>query len=279
MAKYKAYFDEIEKIYKSTYTVGVLEIKPVVKFTSLEQPSSAKRETRYTSSKVTLTRPNGQTDIIMATSLSGVSDPNLLDPVTISLDSLGSYILNYSGSNSLWFLDGSAAPSTISYSFSYNFSVVENRLPLKKWTIATVINRLLDLAEPIRKGEKLRFKLNAEQAEKFEKILAPQFSFTKQTLRECLQEVGKVVHGEPRLTPKKDEDGKWYYEVSYDLYTSQDDSGIRYVQSSLSQVRTQIESYLSHIDSSAENLVNQLDKFSGVIVEPYRGGAKTVRQY
>lgn len=159
----------------------------------------------------------------------------------------------------------------------FHFSVVENRLPLKKWTIATVINRLLDLAEPIRKGENPRFKLNAEQEEKFGKILAPQFSFTKQTLRECLQEVGKVVHGEPRLTPKKDEDGKWYYEVSYDLYTSQDDSGIRYVQSSLSQVRTQIESYLSHIDSSAENLVNQLDKFSGVIVEPYRGGAKTVR--
>ena len=87
----------------------------------------------------------------------------------------------------------------------YNFSVVENRLPLKPWTITEVINRTLDLAEPIRKGEKPRFKLNAVQAQLFDKILAPQFSFTKQTLRECLQEIGKVVHGEPRLKPSKEE--------------------------------------------------------------------------
>ncbi|MDE7329971.1 MAG: hypothetical protein K2N30_02585, partial [Clostridia bacterium] len=158
----------------------------------------------------------------------------------------------------------------------YSFLVIENKLPLKKWTITDVINRTLDLAEPIRKGEKPRFKLNAEQAALFDKILAPEFAFTKQTLRECLQEVGGVVHGEPRLKPVKDEDG-YYYEVSYDMYAGQEVSGIYtrpYIKKTVGQL---IDSYASHLDSNAENLVNQLDKYGGVIVEPYAGGAKSVR--
>lgn len=160
---------------------------------------------------------------------------------------------------------------------TYNISVVENHLPLKKWTITDVINRTLDIAEPIRQGEKPRFKLNAEQAAQFDKIISPEFSFTKQTLRECLQEVGRFIHGEPRLTPKKDEDGNYYYEVTYDMYASQEKSGIYtlpYLKKTANQV---IDAYASYLDSSAENLVNQLDKYQGVIVEPYHDGAKTVR--
>ena len=96
---------------------------------------------------------------------------------------------------------------------TYTFPVVENRLPLKKWTCTEVINRLLDLAEPIRKGEKPRFRLQGmnddgtkeagSQAALFDNILSPEFAFTKQTLRECLRQVGEVLHGEPRFTPKK----------------------------------------------------------------------------
>lgn len=159
----------------------------------------------------------------------------------------------------------------------YNFVVVQNHLPLKKWTITDVINRTLDLAEPIRLGETPRFKLNEEQAAMFDNVLAPQFSFTKQTLRECLQECGKVIHGEPRLDIKKDSNGKFYYEVLFDLYGQTEKSNIfhrKYIRNTVSQV---IDSYASHLDSNAENLVNQLDKLAGVIVEPYRDGFKTVR--
>lgn len=171
------------------------------------------------------------------------------------------------------------SPTSLSFEniVSYTFNAVENRLPLKPWTITEVINRTFDLAEPIRKGEKPRFKLNAVQAQLFDKILAPQFSFTKQTLRECLQEIGKVVHGEPRLEPKKDEDGVYFYEVSYDMFASQEKSGIwtkPYILKTVSQV---VDSYTAWLDSNAENLVNQLDKYSGVIIEPYHDGAKTVR--
>ena len=181
---------------------------------------------------------------------------------------------------------GTRAEKTISA--TYQFQAVENYYPLKQWTITDVINRLLDLAEPLRQGERPRFILQGidpdsgdiqpnTQAARFDKILAPQFSFTKQTLRECLKEIGGVVHGEPRLDIAQDSDGNYYYEVSFDLYGQTDRAGIYakpYIQKTVSQV---IDSYASCLDSNAENLVNQLDKLAGVIVEPYSGGYKTVR--
>lgn len=225
--------------------------------------------------------PSGTT---IARGSSGDQRGDSLNGITVNLEG-GSYIVEYT--YLMRTIDVYHAPDgTIAgepdinnigaYCCTYYFTVVENKLPLKEWTIADVIERTLDLTEPLRRGENPRFKLNAVQAQLFDKILAPQFSFTKQTLRECLQEIGKVVHGEPRLTPKKDAD-VWFYEVSYDMYASQEKSGIYalpYIKKDVSQV---IDSYATYLDSNAENLVNQLDKFSGVIVEPYRGGAKTVR--
>lgn len=171
---------------------------------------------------------------------------------------------------------------------TYSFSVVENYYPLKTLTIKDVLLRLLDVAEPLRQGENPRFVLQGinpltgavtagSQADKFDKIIAPQFSFTKQTLRECLREIGGVVHGEPRLSIAQDTNGKFYFEVSYDLYGQTDRAGIwakRYIRKTVSQV---VDSYASYLDSNAENLVNQLDKYAGVIVEPYASGYKTVR--
>lgn len=195
---------------------------------------------------------------------------------TISLQSGQTYTVKYN----FRYPDAASTPSgykSYNISATYKFKAIDNKLPLKKWTITDVINRVLDLAEPIRLGETPRFKLNEEQAAMFDNVLAPQFSFTKQTLRECLQECGKVIHGEPRLDIKKDGNGKFYYEVLFDLYGQTEKSNIfhrKYIRNTVSQV---IDSYASHLDSNAENLVNQLDKLAGVIVEPYRDGFKTVR--
>ena len=170
---------------------------------------------------------------------------------------------------------------------TYTFVVVENQLPLKKWTVTDVINRLLDVCEPIRQGEKPRFRLQGmnedgsiqegSQAAKFDTILSPEFSFTKQTLRECLQEIGQVVHGEPRLSIKKDSLGVYYYEVSYDLYGQSErwkHANRAYVKKDVAQ---NVNSYASSLDTHAENLVNKHADGSGVIVEPYTGGAKSAR--
>ena len=174
----------------------------------------------------------------------------------------------------------------VSYDVStvtYTFQVVENHLPLKKWTCTDVINRLLDIAEPIRKGEKPRFKLQGvnddgsyeagSQAALFETILAPEFAFTKQTLRECLQQVGEVLHGEPRLTPKKDSAGTWYYEVSYDLFGQPKKWMHANRPHVIAQVSQNANSYATSIDSAAENIVN----VKGTMTEPYADGGKSMR--
>lgn len=166
---------------------------------------------------------------------------------------------------------------------TYTFIVVENHLPHKRWTCTDVINRLLDIAEPIRKGEKPRFKLQGvnddgsyeagSQAALFETILAPEFAFTKQTLRECLQQVGEVLHGEPRLTPKKDSAGEWYYEVSYDLFGQPKKWMHANRPHVIAQVSQNANSYATSIDSAAENIVN----VKGTMTEPYAGGGKSMR--
>ena len=194
----------------------------------------------------------------------------------------GTYIVTYFGKI------GIVSDDYIIPTIFYTIQTVNNENPLKRWTITDVINRTLDLAEPLRAGEKPRFYLQGtdpvtgavaagSQAEKFDKILAPQFSFTKQTLRECLQECGKVIHGEPRLDAKKDSEGNYYYEVSFDLYGQTERSDIYSKKYILKTVSQAVDSYASSLDSNAENLVNQLDKYGGVIVEPYSGAYKTVR--
>ena len=199
---------------------------------------------------------------------------NLTDSYTIENLQGGIYTIEYGFWREMQFSGNST------YEFDtviYKFSVVQNYYPLKQWTITDVIKRLCDIAEPIRQGETPRFRLNAEQAAKYDNILAPQFSFTKSTFRECLQQCGKIVHGEPRLDIATNSDGSFYYEISFDEYGKTEKSDIskkRYISKTTSQG---IESYASQLDSSAENLVNQLDKYAGVIVEPYRGGYKTVR--
>lgn len=189
----------------------------------------------------------------------------------------------------------SKAEQKIQNQVTYQFLVVENRLPLKKWTITDVVNRALDLAEPLRRGEKPRFRLNGMRADGtiitpenkqegeevgqaylFDKILSPQFSFTKQTLRECMQEIGKFIHGEFRLDVKKDADG-YYFEVLFDMYGGRKRWSCANYKPMLRTTSHAVESFASALDSHAENLINTLDKYSGVIVEPYTDGNKTVR--
>ncbi len=169
-------------------------------------------------------------------------------------------------------LEAAGVP-VVNAELSFAFSVVSNQYPLKRITCTDVINRLLDIAEPVLQGQASRFTLNAEQAELFDRIYAPQFSMTKQTLRECLQEVGKVVHGEPRLHMNDDGTG----EIVYDMYGGMARSNISKRPYSEKTVSATIDSYCTSIDSSAQNLINQLDYAAGVITEPYVGGYKTVR--
>ena len=354
----KGYIDTVDNIYRATYSVNQkITIKNTNEFTTLLPIYS---RMTYGETTITITAPNGSKTII---NYSGSQSGDIVYTFLFS----GIYLINYKGETTG--TDGTNQSHFSSYSFTYSIGVVENKLPLKPWTITSVINRLLDLCEPIRKGEKPRFRLNgmdadgniipegqtgSGQAAKFDKIQSPQFALTRQTLRECLQEIGKVIHGEPRLRIKRYEhtyiknesfengvvnlgsssapyeedkpyyvqiDGefyplaldfgadptspsddiytltstenevtgsyavfyfpggerKYYYEVYYDMYASQEKSNIYTLPYVSKGAEWAINNYEAWIDSHAENLINQLDKLGGVIVEPFEGGAKSVR--
>ena len=91
----------------------------------------------------------------------------------------------------------------------YIFSVFDNRLTLKKWTISDVIVRACDLIESLRYGENPRYRLDGVEydnttgnatgyqqgsiAEELDKILSPEYAFTKMLFRELRRQMGGRV--------------------------------------------------------------------------------------
>ena len=239
--------------------------------------------------KIRITRPNGEVAFEqgMETGSSGVHPDDAQGYTEQSLMS-GIYVAYYVFTYP-YTIPIAGGSWTIGYktnTATYTFTVVDNKLPLKRWTATDVINRLLDLAEPLREQDYPRFRLQGinrdrtmeagSQAALFDTILSPEFAFTKQTLRECLQQVGEIIHGEPRITPKKDKYG-WYYEVSYDLYGQAEQwkhANRPHVKKSVTQ---NVNTYSTNIDTHTENLIKKTSDGNGTITEPYSGGAQTVR--
>ena len=209
------------------------------------------------------------------------------------------YVINISATNS------SSNTVVFTYSFYYYFNATNNRLPLKKWTVTDVINRVFDLIEPLEvvsttlpveivgknyprfrlqgvkydaNGKRLPTYESGSQAEKFDKILSPEFSFTRSTLRETLQQIGGFIHGEPRITRElTDENGKSYFEVAFDMYGSAERSKIKEQPYITATFGTDVNQYCTALDSSADNLTNTLDGAQGVITEPFNGYYKSLR--
>ena len=157
---------------------------------------------------------------------------------------------------------------TVNGTATYLVNIASNVEPSPKWNARSVIERALMIAEPLRKGDTPKFHLNADQAKEFEKIETPEFQFTQSTLREILQGVGAYIHGEPRLNGD---------EIYYDMYGSGALNDMHYKNYAALSMRQDIEQYASGIDSSVDNFVNTVGRDSGVIIEPYDGGYKTLR--
>nr|DAH74382.1 MAG TPA: hypothetical protein [Caudoviricetes sp.] len=176
----------------------------------------------------------------------------------------------------------------------FTLNAISNRYPAKKWTITDVINRCFALIEPQTLGNYPRFRLQGvsydtdgnplttyeagSQAEEFEKILAPEFAFTKMTLREQLKQIGGFIHAEPRISAfKTDDKGNEYFEVVFDKYGGIKESHIKDRQLISAGFKESINEYCTSLDSSADNLVSQVDFAQGVVVEPFENGFTTLR--
>lgn len=151
---------------------------------------------------------------------------------------------------------------------TYYFVGVSNTDPLPKWNIASVIDRVLSIAETRRDNQAPRFHLDPEQRERLAAIEAPEFAFTSDTLKEVLDQIGGFIHAIPRLNGST---------IHYDFLGETEMSNAasyKYVTNTYSQ---NVESYCTKLDSRVDNLVNILDSEQGVITDPYNDGYKTVR--
>lgn len=155
--------------------------------------------------------------------------------------------------------------NAIKISTSNCYVTVASKLgaPPKRWTIKDVINRICDTLEPNRREN--RFSFDETQAAKYDKILAPEFTFTNMNLREMLRQVGGFIHAEPRL--KDDTESNV---IMFDEYGGFNQSHIGSRNYIGYQLKSDINEWCTSIDSSAQNLVNQLDYASGTAYEPAR---------
>lgn len=185
----------------------------------------------------------------------------------VSLDQNGVWKVKYTGT---MITASNGTNHTQPFDITFEIIAVPNQKPLPKWTVASVIERLLDVGQVHLKNQSPKYALNATQKAEFEKIEAPEFAFSKMTLREALDQIGGFIHGMARLK------GNTIY---YDMLGRTEkatlaDPKYPYISNKYSQ---NVESYATELDSTVDNLVNILDADEGVITEPYAGGFKTVR--
>lgn len=143
-------------------------------------------------------------------------------------------------------------------------------------SITDVINRILDvgLPRPIYKSPKYR--LDPGFANKFKDVPAPEFFFPRMTLFEALLEVGKKIHGIPRLV--YNEDTQEADTITYDLLGLDETYSIPSTASVIGYKNIQsADDYCGGLDSYAENHINTVDPNAGTVTDPFDGGYKTLR--
>lgn len=203
-------------------------------------------------------------------------------------------LLNNSGQYSAIYTYGydiyAAERLGVTVTYKYQFAAVENKLPLKPWTILSVVERILDIAEPVYSDGASstvahpRYIVDPDQrdwleyadAEKKALRLAPEFTMTRCTLREQLKIVGSFIHAEPRLIHKT-VDGVERYCVHFDLYGETKQSPAANYPYVFRKRVQDINQYCTSISSITENMVNSSKMGRGTVVNPWRGGGLSTR--
>ena len=170
--------------------------------------------------------------------------------------------------------------ATILFYEEFTIFGVEENYAHKPWTVKEVINRVLALAEPLRKGELPRFTFNVPKGrEKIFNQIAPEFTFTRATLREALQTIGGFIHAEPRLTENNEIVFDFYGAQEYATYKTKSGKRKRLSEYKYKTLtgRHGIEQACNTLDSYVDNLVNRLAWEKSTIAQPYGGGNQTLR--
>lgn len=142
---------------------------------------------------------------------------------------------------------------------TYEFNAVYNQEPLPPYTVKDVIDRVLLLGTTSNRGETPLYELDPEQADWLAGIKAPEFSFTQNTLREQLNQIGGFIHAMPRLVGNK---------IHYDRYGSGTYSTIKNKSYGRKTLTRDIENDFISLDSTVDNLVCVTDYAQGTARDP-----------
>ena len=181
------------------------------------------------------------------------------------------------------------------YRFLFNPTVVKNLLSLKRWSITDCITRACELAEPLFAGETPKYRLDGVEydgngkvikeyeengevkkgyrpgtfAAKYDKVFAPEFTATEDTLREQLKLILSYVHAEPWL-----DENDVIKVTEYGGTKNSAAASLPYVYNAVS---SHINEYCTEVRSHAQNLVSSLGYARGVITDPGNGLYRSVR--
>ena len=188
--------------------------------------------------------------------------------------------------------DSAGGTTTIPYYGDITIYSQPNYYPLKPWTYKEVIERALELCEPRiwnkRTGDyvvppRFTFRYNdpndAHEIDVFDN-LAPEFTFTRCTLRELLQEIGGALNKEPRL----DENDNVYFVdfggkelatfLSAKTNTVKPLNQYPYIKKTQSW---ELEQACTRLDAHVDNFVNQISVGDATVGQPYLDGAQSLR--
>lgn len=185
---------------------------------------------------------------------------------SLKLESVGFYTILY---------QFKIKEANLYYALLQNITVVDAPVGRSPYTIGNAVNILLDLAEPRRTDQEQSWNL-AEQQQSLllMKEKSPEFIFAdSRSLWENLREIGRVIHGIPRAIRKGD--GK--KEILFDFLGGKSRANLKRGRRISHSNIANIANFTAGLETMAANLINAESESNGSVVEPYRGGYKTLR--
>lgn len=165
-------------------------------------------------------------------------------------------------------------------SYDYTITISENKKSL------TIEYNLIGLPSAFTQAPYIELKVSFNEYVNLSKTIAPEFTFTQQSLREVLQTIGGYIHGEPRLL--FNEETQEFDTITFDMYGSQkfaeyfDTNEQKYKR--LSEYNYEdlsgsydIEQACTSLNSYMDNLVNHIKDSSGAVGQPYENGFQSLR--
>ena len=168
---------------------------------------------------------------------------------------------------------------------TYRVTFLDVAYPLKRWTITDCVTRACELAVPLFGEEKPKYRLDGVEyndngnvvkpypegslAEKYDKIFAPEFTLTQDTLREQLRVIFSYVHAESWL----DENDI----IRVEEYGGTTVSGAQELPYVYSAGKSHINEYCTEVRSHAQNLASSLGYAKGTMIDPGNGLYRSLR--